>query len=482
MSSDESFTLSTMALSEDYDEDSEIEQERQIQLIAQREKQIREAKKKKQTLRRKWFRMILLFNRKRVIKEYLRFGKHRQNLVNQCIELTSKTFLSKAIFNGTDISIAHLGIPSIVPIRILANRPKYQVNPAKKADRIANNYLFSIDYESPLASLMPQSLDTISSVVNLGISIPPHPNKIEDADNAAPGAALNALPTVPPYTPEQAAAPLLAFIPVDYSLRRENRPYTAAAKAAEALINGKSFTKGFNCLTKCVKEEFKEIENLEFAIHEENDYSYDETQLTIFNDSDIADNGKEQNNIENEKVEETKKNKEIKGKRTPRGKVKKESGFVFNNRHLIHTLEMRTQALVDSLTDKIVVKKVVSASKASFETNVIEKPIQKFAKRVVHQSGFKPKLRCEFDFLDKRLDKNMEDFLDNLIPHKKDETQQENAQQQNTKHDHLTTENQNKETQEINETEQKKEVNHHRGHGKKKSKKSPTERKHVKAA
>ena len=92
MSSDDAFTLSTMIISDDENDYHELNQAEQIQQVAKQERKIREAKKRKQAQRRKWFRMILLFHRKNVIKESKRFEKHKQNLINQCIELTSNTF------------------------------------------------------------------------------------------------------------------------------------------------------------------------------------------------------------------------------------------------------------------------------------------------------------------------------------------------------------------------------------------------------
>lgn len=481
-SDDDAFTLSTMIISDDENDYHELDQEEQIQQIAKQERQIREAKKRKQALRRKWFRMLLLFHRKNVIKESKRFEKHKQNLINQCIELTSKTFISKTIFNKTDASIAEKNLPSILPIRVLKNRPLFIVNTTKKIDRSANNAAYTLDIKTPLLSLWPQALDTISPVINLGISIAPLPNKLSDADDAAPGAALNALPTIPPYTPRQAVSPLLDFIPVDYSLRREQRPYTAAAKAAEALfaeknekINQKLKTKSntnqmqlplflkindLAFLKQNVADEFEELRNLEFTYHENDDDNIDEYS-DKYSDDENDDNKPLIKNREIKKKEKnvkpTKRTKnqkedprrvrknEISNKNEEDRKPKLEDensneeeeefqrkgnpiNFVFDTTELQHIMDMKCINFIDDVVLKEVAKRRINFN--TLEHVFIKKPLLKytdhFTKEILPLNASTAMSKCQFNFLNDEIDRSLNKFLMKTLSPKDDDSNNKN--------------------------------------------------------
>ncbi|KAK8834799.1 hypothetical protein M9Y10_000069 [Tritrichomonas musculus] len=481
MSSDDAFTLSTMIISDDENDYHELNQAEQIQQVAKQERKIREAKKRKQAQRRKWFRMILLFHRKNVIKESKRFEKHKQNLINQCIELTSNTFMTKTIFNQTDIDIASKSIPSILPIRVLKNRPHFVVNTTKKIDRSANNAAYTLDIKTPLLSLWPQALDTLSPVINLGISIPPLPNKISDADNAAPGAALNALPTVPPYTPKQAVSPLLDFIPVDYSLRREQRPYTAAAKAVEALFaerenekqipktrsrsNKASNTnqlplffhpKDLIFLKQSVADEFEELRNLEFAYHENDDDNIDNIDeyssksseeekpkvkyvnrpkqvkiikqtkqreikeenpkshlLTDYSDTEEEERAAEEEKdvkAEQEDFPEKEEEEQMENNKIP-------ANFVFDDTEIKNIINLKCLEFIDGVVYKAVAKSRINTN--TLETAIVTKPLRNFSeyfnKEVLPNYPSSAMDRCNFDFLNAKMDRSLEKFLKQLL-------------------------------------------------------------------
>lgn len=490
-SEDDEFTLSTMIISDDENDYHELNQEEQIQQIAKQEKQIREAKKRKQALRRKWFKMLLLFHRKNVIKESKRFEKHKQNLINQCIELTSKTFISKTIFNNADISIASKSTPSILPIRVLKHRPHFIVNTTKKIDRTANNAAYTLDIKNALLSLWPQALDTISPVVNLGISIPPLPNKLSDADDAAPGAALNALPTVPPYTPEQAVSPLLDFIPVDYSLRREQRPYTAAAKAVEALfaeraekqnqkLKGKSNanqmqaplffqTNDLSFLKQNVADEFEELRNLEFTFHENDDDNIDEyssgssddekdepvimrrerhVKISKRSKKDKEEASKLTQNDEN-RAERTKK-RHVKSKSVPEResysnneeeeeiqKVEMPTNFVFDTSELQNIINMKCLNFIDDVVIKEVAKRRINLN--TLESVFITKPLLKFTdyftKEILPLNPSTAIDNCQFNFLSNEMDKSLNKFLNNLLsPQTDDSKNKKGRKEKQNKH------------------------------------------------
>lgn len=397
MSDDDDFTLATMNLSEDESEhEIEVNQEEQLKEIKNKGRLIRAAKKNKQLQRKKWFRMILLFHRKALLKEYRRFEKHKENLVNQCIELTAKTFISKTIFTQTDFSIAKKGVPSILALQVLKHRPQLAMNKEKIIDRSVNRVMHSLDLKSPLLSLWPQALSTISPVINLGISLPPFPNNINDAEMCAPDAALNSLPTDPPYKEEQALLPLLDFVPVDYELRKEHRPYTLTSIVAEKLFQTDKKSKkrnkqkplfflpnGLDFLKEVVKDELNEIRNLEFVEHNDmfdNDSSLDSSDNEETSQSRNIPDSEEPESTYQETVEEEDLYEEEDEEEDVIDKEELLKLYVFDDRKLKRILEEKCGVFIDQVTDREVAKRVIN--RKLLKNEIITKPIQQFAESI----------------------------------------------------------------------------------------------------